>query len=211
MKKLFILLFLACSHLLFAQQKPQPPIPIEVMFGNNRANFQLTINKQIAGRWWYGNITTATADYQNRRSETELVMVNSLIYRFQNNLGASAGLQYHFLKGFVPNIALHASYANPTWLLVLTPYLNLMPDCNSETVGIVEFKPQLCQNLRLYTRAMGLYNHNITQNYHDRSFYYFRLGLSINRFTFGAAANLDYYGPKRICKENFGGFCKIDL
>ena len=181
------------------------------MFGNNRTNFQLSINKPIAGKWWFNNITTAAADYKGTRTETELVMVNSLVYRFHKNFGASGGLQYHFLKGFVPNAAFHASYASPEWLLVFTPYLNFLPDRNSETVAIVEYKPQLNDNLRLYTRATGLYNHNLTKNSHDRSFYYFRLGLTYRKFTFGAAANFDYYGPNKLYKENFGGFIGVAI
>lgn len=87
-----------------------------------------------------------------------------------------------------------------------------MPERNSETVGIVEYKPLLNENLRLYTHARVLYNHNITLSAHDRSFYYFRLGLTFGRkYTFGAAANFDYYGPNRVYKDNFGGFFKVDI
>lgn len=196
----------------FAQQRPQPPIPVETMFGNNRANFQLSLNRPIVGKLHYNNITIATAPYDVKEGGTELTMVNSFIYRFHRNFGASGGVQYHFRKGFVPNAAFHASYADPVWLLAITPYLNFLPDRNSETIGIVEFKPLLNSDLRLYTRAMALYNHNLTHNVHDRSFFYFRLGITFARkYTLGGGANFDYYGANRVHKDNFGGFFKVDI
>ena len=211
MKKTILFFLLALPFCVWAQQKPQPPISLEAVFGNNRTNFQLSMNRQIIGNFRYNNITIATAPYDHKKETAELIMVNSFIYQFHRNFGASGGLQYHFKKGLVPNVAFHASYASPEWLLVLTPYLNFLPDRNSETIALVEFKPKLNETFRLYTRAMGLYNHNLTQNAHDRSFYYFRLGLTHRQFTFGAAANFDYYGPKKMYKDNFGGFVKVDI
>lgn len=211
MKHFLFTILLALPLSLWAQSKPQPPIGVEAMMGNNRANFQLTMNKAVAGKFRYNNITIATAPYEVKKGGTELIMVNSFIYQFHRNVGVSGGMQYHFLKGFVPNVALHTSYANPTWTLLLTPYLNFLPDTNSETIATVEFKPQLNENLRLYTRATALYNHNLTTNKHDRSFYYFRLGLTFGKFTLGAAANFDYYAPQKIYKDNFGGFFKMDI
>lgn len=210
-KTVFFLLLITISLAGVSQQKNDPPIPVEVMFGNKRTNLRLSFNKPITGKWRFNNITTATADYENTPAETELVTVNSLVYQFHPNIGASGGLQYHFLKGWVPNIAFHTSYVTPTWLLIFVPYLNFLPQYNSETVAIVEYKPPLNNRLRLYTHAQALYNHNVTHNVHDRSFYYFRVGLSINKITFGAAVNFDYYGSQKMKKENFGGFFRIDI
>lgn len=211
MRKIIFVFFALTVFGVNAQQKAEPPIPVEVMFGNNRAALQFSVNKSIAGNWRFNNITSATADYKNTRSETEIVVVNSLVYQFHPNFGVSGGLQYHFLKGLVPNAAFHASYADPVWLFVLTPYLNLLPHRNLESVGIAEFKPALSEKIRLYTRAQILYNHDLTDNLHDRSYYYFRLGLTIRRYTFGAAANFDYYGPQRAYKENIGGFFRVTI
>ncbi len=211
MKKLFFVWMLALPLGVFAQTKPQPPIPVELLIGHNRMNVTMSVNKPIIGNWRFNNITSVAADYKNTRSETELVVVNSLVYQLHPYFGASGGLQYHFLKGLVPNVAFHASYADPTWLLVLTPYMNMLPNRNLETVAIAEFKPQLSENLKLFTRAQALYNHDLTENFHDRSYYYFRLGLSVRKFTFGVAANLDYYGPNRAYKDNFGGFLEVGI
>ncbi len=76
---------------------------------------------------------------------------------------------------------------------------------------MIEFKPLLTQSMRLYTQIQGLYNHNFTNKNHERSFYNFRLGLKINKITFGAGARLDYYGAKKLNKENYGAFFKYDF
>lgn len=211
MRKIIFIFFIFAVSYLTAQEKPQPPIGVELLFGNNRLNAALSLNKPVWGKWRFNNITTAAAYYDVADGKTELVMVNSLIYQFHPNFGASGGLQYHFLKGLVPNVAFHTSYADRTWLLVFTPYLNLLPERHSETIAIVQYKPALSENLRLFTQVQALYNHNLNANAHDRSFYYFRLGLTVKKITFGAGANLDYYGPDRIFKDNYGGFVKVDI
>lgn len=212
MKKTLSTLLLSFIVLsMFAQVKREPPIPVEILFGNNRMALQMSLNKPIVGNLRFNSINSVAADYKNTLTETELVSVNSFIYQFYKYVGVSGGVQWHFKKGLVPNVAVHFSYANPTWLLVLTPYLNFMPTRNSETVAIVEFKPALSDKLKLFTRVQGLYNQNLTDNIHDRSYAYFRLGLTINKYTIGAGANLDYYGPKKIEKQNFGGFFRVDL
>jgi hypothetical protein len=73
----------------------QAPIPTEVMFGNNRANLLLILNRPIdtKGRFHFFNVTVGAADYQNTPSETEIVLNNSLTYALGNNFHAAAGAQ----------------------------------------------------------------------------------------------------------------------
>lgn len=206
---LMLLMFL--SFYVHPQQRPQPPVSVELMFGNNKAAALMGMNKQIVGPLRYNNITSVSSPYDNSKGKPELIMLNNILYKLHTSFAAGVGLQYHFLKGLVPSASVNYSYANPVWLVSVTPYLNFMPDMNSENVAMVEFKPPLTDKLKLYTYALGLYNHNITLNAHDRSFYYFRLGVSINQFTVGAAANFDYYGPERFNQNNYGGFVKINI
>lgn len=204
-----MLLMLVASLSVFAQN--QPPVSAEILLGGERNSLLLTMNRQIAGKFRYMNITSTTAYCDLDKGKAELVMVNSAIYQFHRNFGASAGLQYHFLKGLVPSVALHATYADPVWMFMFVPFLNLQPGRNSENVLVAEYKPQLNDKLKLYTHVMGLYNHSITLNAHDRSFYQLRLGLTFRNLTFGAGSNIDYYGPQRVNKNTYGGFLKIDV
>lgn len=212
MKKNLLILFLSLFAIgVFAQERREPPIPVEFQFGDKRVNFSLVMNKSIAGKFRYNSISSASAYYDYKKGRTELVSVNSLIYQFHPNVGASTGVQYHFVKGFIPNVALHLSYANPTWLLAVTPYYNFMPWSNLETMGIVEFKPQLKKDLRLFTRVQGFYSQNFEVGKRERAMLYLRLGLSVQKYTFGVGANFDYYTPNRDRIDNFGGFFRVNL
>ena len=187
------------------------PTPVELLFGHNRIHFSASVNKPIAGKWRYDLLGSAVSDYKNTRSETEVVINNSFVYRFHGCCGVSGGVQYHYLKGFVPNFAFHGSYANPVWLLLFTPTLGMLPTQNLSVGAIAEFKPVLSTRTRLYTRAQLFYEHNITNNRHARSHCYFRLGLLVGKWAFGAGANLDYYGSNRLLKDNLGGFLRISI
>ncbi len=207
----FVFLFLLSPVFLWSQPKTEPPVPLEILFGNNRIYLSSSLNKAIAGKWRYLSVASAAADYKNRRSETEIVINNWLLYQFHPNFGASAGIQYHYYKGLVPNISFHAAYASPTWRLMFTPSFGMLPHESLKASAIVEFKPALSQRLRLYTKAQLLYDQNTTDNLHDRSQYYFRLGLTIRKFTFGGGVNFDYYGPNYLHKNNWGGFLLVNI
>lgn len=213
MKKIVTLLcaVLFTSVAAFSQQRPQPPVSLELMFGNKKSAGLMSMNKQIAGPFRYLNITSVASTYELEKGKPELIMINSFSYQMHKYFGAGAGLQYHFLKGLVPSVSVNASYITSDWGITLLPFINLRPDVNSETALILEYKPQLNENLRLFSRALGLYNHNLTLGEHDRSFYYLRLGLTMKQFSVGAAANLDYYGPKKFNQNNYGGFVLINI
>ncbi len=213
MKRIITLLsaVLFVSVLAFSQQRPQPPVSVELMFGDKKSAVLMGMNKQIVGPLRYNSITSASSYYSLNTGKPDLVMINSFLYQMHPNIAAGAGLQYHFLKGLVPSVSLNFGYADPVWLISVMPFINMRPETNSENVAIVEFKPQLTDKLKLYSHALALYNHNITLSEHDRSFYYFRLGLTMGQFTVGAAANIDYYGPQKFNENNYGGFVKINI
>ncbi len=212
MKKQILSLALALMTIsLAAQERREPPIAFETLFGNERVALSLSMNKTITGNFNYNNITSAAAYYDYLKGRTELVSVNSIVYQMHKYVGVSGGIQYHFVKGFIPTVALHLSYANPTWLLVLTPYYNFMPWSNMETVGIVEFKPALSDNLKLFTRVQGFYSHNFEAKERERAMLYSRLGLTMKKYTVGFGGNVDYYTPVRPEIQNYGGFVRVDI
>ena len=207
MKKLLILcLFPILS---FAQA----PIPAEVMFGNNRTNFLMILNRPVdaKGRFHFFNVTVGAADYQHTPSETEIVVNNSLTYALGHNFHATAGAQWHFKLGFVPTVGVEYLKARPDFLLVIFPTFNMLPNKNLETVGIFEYKPALSPKTRLYTRLQAMYNQDMTLEAHARSAYSVRAGISIKQFTVGLGSNLDYYGPLKFDKTNHGLFVQVRL
>jgi hypothetical protein len=210
MRKILFIFFNLILINTFAQ-KDNTTIPIELLIGHRRTNFQLNVNRSIYKNIRFMSMTSASADYKNTKEESDLIMNNTVTYQFYKNFNFGLGVQYHYFKGFIPELSASAIYANQTWTLLLNPYFQLLPTINLETVAMIEFKPLLTQSMRLYTQIQGLYNHNFTNKNHERSFYNFRLGLKINKITFGAGARLDYYGAKKLNKENYGVFFKYDF
>lgn len=208
------LMTLAPFALRATAQKPEPPIVFETLFGNERIGMTMSLNKPIAGKFRYNNITSTAVPYEfvpEKARLIELVSVNSIVYSLHRNIGVSGGMQYHFRKGFIPSIAVHLSYANPTWFLLLTPYYNFMPWSNVEVIAIAEYKPQLSEKLRLFSRLQGFYGHDFGKNEPERGMCYFRLGLSVQKYTFGLGGNIDFYRKTMPTVYNYGGFIRIDI
>lgn len=212
MKKIVFIALSVLLSLSISAQNNNKPTSIEFMFGNNKVYYGLATTMPIYKNLYYNNITTAYTDYQFRHNIAELVSVNSFIYKFLPYIGLSGGTQFHFIKGIVPNIALHTSYANPDLLVLVTPYINLHPWLGTEIMTLISYRPKLSKNLKLYTKAQGLYGYNLEKSIHERSFSYLRLGLSYKKWTIGAATNFDFYGKNMAKKiENYGLFFNINL
>ncbi len=215
MKKIFFLLLISLNG--FAQEikitPTAPPTPVEVMFGDNRANLLIILNRPIdtKNKFSYFNVTVGSADYKNNPAETDMVINNALLYNLGKHLYASAGLQWNYKVGFVPSLGLQFFKASPDYLVVVFPTYNLMPNAGLETVALAEIKPKLTEKLRLYTRIQGLYVQNLDAGIHAKSAFSLRAGLSSGKYTFGLGTNVDYYGPAKLQKTNTGVFLQLKL
>jgi len=217
-KKLFSLVFLyglLLTPATHAQDNhaPLPPIPVETTFGNNRVQFIGVLNRPVTadGRLGYFNLSTGMVDYSNTPEETELVIVNNLTYSLFKNIRATAGAEWHYKLGLVPQVGLQYFKANRTWLFLLNPSINFQPSRALSTIGIIEFKPAISKTITFYSRAQVLYVQNLSESIHARSALMFRSGLTFSKFTIGLGTNFDYYGPMKMEKDNVGLFARINL
>jgi len=192
---------------------PLPPIPVETMFGNNRIQFIGILNRPVAkdGKLSYFNLSTGMVDYSNTADQTELVIVNNLTYSLFKNIRATAGAEWHYKLGLVPQVGLQYFKANRTWLFLLNPSINFQPSRSLSTIGIVEFKPAISKAISFYSRSQVLYVHNLSEGVHARSALMLRAGLGFSKFTVGLGTNFDYYGPKKMEKDNVGLFARLNL
>lgn len=212
MRKSIILAILLLVNLsFFAQEKRDKPIPVDLLFGDKRVNLMFSMNKTIDGNFRFINSTSTAAYYDYLKGKTEMVSTSSIVYQFHKNIGISGGMQYHFAKGFIPNIAMHFSHGNPTWLIALTPYYNFMPWNSLEAAAIAEFKPALADNLRLFTRLQGFYSYDLKKDERERGIINFRLGLTMKKYTVGFGGVIDYYRPTANEIQNYGGFVRVEI
>ena len=192
---------------------PTPPIPVELMLGNKRANLLMIMNRPIDKnrKFTFFNVTVGAADYQNSLAETDMVINNAVLYKLGGHFNASMGLQWNYKVGLVPSIGIQYSKAGPDYLIVIFPSYNLLPNPGLETVAITEIKPKLSEKTRLYTRMQGLFVRDIKNGIHARSGFSMRAGVSVGKCSFGIGTNLDYYGPVKIEKINTGVFTQVRL
>jgi hypothetical protein len=223
-KILLLFIALSLSSAAFAQQptdrlgemppmRPNPPVPVEVFAGNNYLNFQMIVSKpfQQGSRFGFFNVTNFNGNYDNNLRRNEFLTQGLVNFEVYKGISLAAGATMNYVTGFRPTAGLQYLYGNREWLIVLLPRMDLRDDYNFETFGLVEYKPQLTKKLGLYTRVQGLYNHNIKQEFHDRSYLYFRAGFSYQNYQFGLGANFDRYGPMKVSGDNFGLFLRVLL
>jgi hypothetical protein len=187
-----------------------PPMPVEVLFGNNRFVSQFSINKKFAENSRFGFLATSyiAADYGNDPTENESMNVALIKYDILKGFGLVGGAALNSHWGFRPYSGFQYIYANQQFMAMMMPGFYLTESHNFESVGFVEYRPHLKNAWSLFSHLEGLYNVDMNTKKHDRSFIYGRLGLSYKTFGFGFAANCDWYGPFKESKVNTGIFLR---
>ncbi len=96
--------------------------------------------------------------------------------------------------------------------MLVNPRVDLQQGPGLEALALVEYRPAIHGNdWRLYSRVQALYNHDTGSGAHARSYVFTRLGISYEDVTVGAAANVDWYGPRALGKSNLGGLLRLAL
>jgi hypothetical protein len=222
-KALFVSLFCLLAAHVFAQKpdnpengkpsKPNPPIPVEVFAGSKGLNFQMIVSKHFspASRFGFFNVTNFVGDYDNNQRRNQYLAQSFLTVDVWKGISVNAGVSMNYFSGFRPSAGLQYVFANRKYLAVVLPRFDLTQTRNFETFALFEYKPMFTEKWGLYTRIQGLYNRNMKQEFHDRSYVYLRVGASYKNFQFGVGGNFDFYGPNRINENSFGGFVRAEL
>lgn len=193
-----------------AKPNHSAPIPVDVFFGNNRFVSQFIISKKLADNSRFGFLASSfiAADYKNDKTQNESMNVALINFEILKGFGVVGGAALNSQWGFRPFSGLQYVYANKQFMAMVLPGFYLTESHNFETVGFVEYRPQIKNDWSLFTRLEGQYNLDMDTKKHDRSHIYGRLGVSYKTFSFGLASNYDWYGPFKDKKENFGLFLR---
>lgn len=211
MKSIFTSLLLLFSISLTAQDTLSHPnhiIPVaaEMLVGNKRFALQTVVIKPFSfrSRFNFLSVVQTVNEYKNNTKDFDLVNVTHVDYNLYRGFGPSVGINTNNEVGFTPNVGLNYVYTRSMITFIINPDIVLTSGHNIEGISIIEYKPHIKNKLSLYSRVQAFYSYNIDEKFHDRSFFTARLGLTCGRFTFGAGANFDWYGPDKFRKENFG-------
>ena len=213
--KLHLCLFALFFSFTALAQSPNPPIPVELMFGHERLDFQLVFKRNFAPESKF-NILTIAVFSQNYDNEAR--PGNSIVIPFQVNysigkkgFALAAGGEANSVAGFSKMVGLAHSFANRKYLAISVLSYLLNEGQDLKLFGLYEFKPAINETWSLYNRAQFVYNHNLSEDHHNRSFLYLRSGLKKGPLSFGIGANWDQYGSRKITKNNFGVFTRWEF
>lgn len=201
----------------FGQEGPalrvqNPPLNMEMLVGSRGLSYQMIVNKkfQSVPRLGFFSVMNFQTDWKSSEMK-DYMMQGNLTFEIIKGLDISSGFIWVPFQGIRPSAGVMYTYANPTWLVVANPRIDLTKDTNGEVLALAEYKPQLNENLKLYTRLQGLYTQNVSNDYHARSYIMARAGVTLGDVTFGVGANFDFYGPQKITDKNIGGFVQVNL
>jgi hypothetical protein len=207
------LLFVLMISNSFSMSAQERPTPVELIIGNSRFGLQVIINKYLPNskKFSFFSVTNFVSTYDNDLSKLDFISNSQVSFEIYKGFGVTTGLSVNKVVGLIPTVGLQYIYGSPQLLIVLTPSYYISKNNNISALGLIEYKPKITKKLHLYSRLQGMYNQNMTSNFHERSYLQLRLGLSISNYQFGLASNFDYYGKVMNFEDNYGVFLKVNL
>lgn len=189
-----------------------PPVFAETMINNRGVFFQSLIQKKLQSTPKFGvfAITDVLGDWHRSKPDEYMVQGN-LTYEFIKGFDLMGGFHMASGIGVRPALGIIYSYAKPELLLVINPRYYIDNIGNLEAFAMAEYKPEISENLSFYSKVQGIYGFTAKGGAHGRSYIRLRLGLTHKEFSFGPAANFDFYGPRKINENSFGAFVMMAL
>lgn len=193
--------------------KLKPPVTAEFLAGNNRLFSQLIVNKPITEDQKIGfvNIVSFAASYKNDFTKNEYLNISALYYKLTKRISIKTGISLNTAEGLKPLAGLQYMYANKSVSIVYFPAYYYLHNHKIFNLLFLEYRPKIENNWSGYSRLQANYQYDIEHKKHFRSYLYLRLGATYKNITFGAGANLDRYGAKKIFRENYGAFLNLKL
>ncbi len=193
-------------------QHGNPPINLETLFANEGMNVTMTFNKNLQSFPDIGfyNISSITTDWETS-TLIDLMLQGGITYRLMNGINVFGGYHYVPVNGVHGSAGLQFTWAMNDLFVAITPRFDLYKNHAAELFLMTTYTPNIKNDLNFYSRFQGLYAALTKDGSHERSYAWFRVGMSYKDITFGLGANLDYYGPMETNINNFGVFTAFNL
>ena len=206
---IFKLYFLSIIFTLCAVSAFSQPIPVELTGGNKYGTINISLGKNFTQESKFGffHMNTIQFDYKDE-NKNSFIMQDLLYYEPLKNFRIATGAAYS-KGGFNYTSGLQYLYTDKKLFILLAPRINIERNPTYDIMTIVQYRPQLSEKLKLYTRFQMLNLFNSEGNI--RSYQWLRLGLEINGTQFGLAANLDEYGQNPKVEYNYGVFIRREI
>jgi hypothetical protein len=185
------------------------PIPVELMMGNKYGTVNLAFSRNFSktSKFGFFHMNTVQFDYRDE-TKNSFILQDLACYEVIKNLRITGGVAYS-KGGFDPTAGLQYVYSSKKLLFLFAPRVNIESNPSYDVMTILQYKPQINDKVKLYTRFQALNLFDSDGNI--RSYQWMRLGLEVKGVQFGLAANLDEYGPNPSVESNFGVFLRKEI
>ena len=185
------------------------PTPIELMIGQKYGTVNLIYDRHFSQNSRFGlfHMNTVQFDYKNKIYNS-FILQDQLYVETLKNLRISGGVVYSN-GGFNPTAGLQYVYGGRKLFFLCAPRINIKSSPSYDLMTILQFKPEINDRLKLYTRFELL--HLFDSGGNIKSYQWMRLGLEVKGIQFGLAADFDEYGPDPSVKSNFGVFIRKEI
>jgi hypothetical protein len=199
------LLFLLISTVAVKAQ----PAPIELAFGHKYGSVNFVFNKNFSQGSRFGFFHMNTVQFYYKDDSQNSFLLQDLIFvETMKNLRVATGVVYS-KGGFNPTAGLQYIYSGKKFMVLIAPRINIESDPSYDVMTILQYKPELNDHIKLFTRVQMLNLFGSEGNI--KSYQWFRLGLEIKGLQFGLVANMDEYGPNPSIETNFGLFIRKEI
>jgi len=200
-----ILLFLTFNTAIIKAQ----PSPIELAIGHKYGSVNFVFNKNFSQTSRFGFFHMNTVQfYYKEDSQNSFLLQDLLFVETFKNLRVATGIVYS-KGGFNPTAGLQYLFSGEKFMVLIAPRVNIESDPSYDVMTIIQYKPKLNDNLKLFTRVQMLNLFGSEGNI--KSYQWFRVGFETKGIQFGLAANMDEYGPNPSIETNFGLFIRKEI
>lgn len=200
----------------------QAQIPIETVFGDKQATFDLMFFKYFKTRdaqnskLLFFNRNIASFEYRrdSQRSLSFFSFTEAISYNDPNLKGFAPVLVMQFTnRGVYPKAGAQYVYIKRSLTIFSWLVSETMSQPEIDYYLLLRFTPKLSQKLNLYTQTESLNVFNTQNIVGNRHYQRFRIGIGLQNWQFGLAANLSIidYSVSADVQTNVGGFLRHEF
>ena len=179
---------------------------VEVLVGDESSTLDAQINSELDHGFGVFVRNTTTVDYEQEVSAFTFV---NLSYRLIDGLSAAVQTQFILNEGAVPRLGVQYFNKFGEFSLFTAGSVGIKEKVDGEFVIRLKYQPKLSSQVRLLMQL-----ESITQVWdegHKFSVERGRVGISIDKYSFGLGGDLIEIGNKPELGYNIGGFFRIDV
>jgi hypothetical protein len=179
------------------------------MAGNKYGTVNLSFSRNFSqtSKFGFFHMNTVQFDYKDE-TKNSFILQDLAYYEVIKNLRIAGGVAYS-KGGFDPTAGLQYVFSGKKFLFLFAPRVNIESDPSYDIMTILQYKPQINDRIKLYTRFQMLNLFNSEGNI--KSYQWLRLGLEVKGIQFGLAADFDEYGPDPVVETNVGVFLRKEI